>query len=72
MYGENFSYLDAIAIVSFVLGLANYSKNTDQLQDDVNRAVFDMHKYIKEQEIKIDEILKILKEGGLYDDHQRG
>lgn len=61
--GQEFSMLDAIAIVSFILGLANYSKNTDQLQmqDAVNDAVFDVHSHIKKQDEKLYEILNLLK-----------
>lgn len=60
---EQTPLLDAIAIVSFILGLANYSKNTDQLemQDTVNNAVLDMHYHMQKQDEKLDAILKLLK-----------
>lgn len=66
---EGFSLLDSIAIVSFMIGLENYSKNTKQLylQDTVNEAIFDLHKHIKVQEEKLDEILNLLKELIPYD-----
>lgn len=70
---ESFSLLDSIAIVSFMIGLANYSKNTDQLQlqDAVNDAVFDVHSHIKRQDEKLDEILRLLK-GGVEDAGNKG
>lgn len=71
--GESFSILDSIAVVSFMIGLANYSKNTDQLhlQDAVNDAVFDIHSHIKRQDEKLDEILRLLR-GGVEDAGNQG
>lgn len=61
--GEQFSILDAIAIVSFLVGLANYSENVgqSQLQDTVNNAVLDIHKHLKAQDEKLNLVLSLLE-----------
>lgn len=60
--GEQLSILDAIAIVSFCIGLANYSENVDQsqMQETVNEAVLDIHKHLKQQDEKLSIILDLL------------
>jgi hypothetical protein len=62
--GEQFSILDAIAIVSFLVGLANYSENVgqSQLQETVNEAVLDIHNHLKEQDEKLNFLLNKLQE----------
>lgn len=62
--GEQFSILDAIAIVSFLVGLANDSENVDQsqLQETVNEAVLDIHSHLKEQDEKLNFLLNKLQE----------
>jgi CheY-specific phosphatase CheX len=61
--GQN-SLLDALAIVSFMLGLANYDENLgqSQIQEMVSQAVGDIHSHLEEQDRKIDLIL--IKVGG--------
>lgn len=56
------SVLDAIAITSFVIGLANYEENVDQsaLDETISNAVSNIHKHLKAQDEKIDKILAIL------------
>lgn len=60
---EQFSILDAISIVSFVVGVANYSENIgqSQMQNTVNNAVLDIHKHLKAQDEKLNLVLSILE-----------
>lgn len=62
----NQNIMDAMAIVSFIIGLANYNENIGQtdLQEVVNRAIEDIHKHLQMQDNKIDMILEML---GRYD-----
>lgn len=62
----NQNIMDAMAIVSFVIGLANYNENIGQtdLQEVVNGAIDDIHKHLQIQDNKIDMILEML---GRYD-----
>lgn len=57
--------LDAMTAISFIIGLANYEENIDQsqLQDVAQAIVSDIHKHLYEQDKKIEEILKIVREG---------
>lgn len=57
--------LDAMTTISFIIGLANYEENIDQsqLQDVAQAIVSDIHKHLYEQDKKIEEILKIVREG---------
>jgi hypothetical protein len=59
------SLLDAITIVSFLIGIANYDENVTQgvLQDVMSSAVEDLHSHLKKQDDKIDQILEQLKGG---------
>ena len=62
----NQNIMDAMAIVSFIIGLANYNENIGQtdLQEIVNGAIEDIHKHLQMQDNKIDMILEML---GRYD-----
>lgn len=62
----NQNIMDAMAIVSFVIGLANYNENIGQtdLQEIVNGAIDDIHRHLQIQDNKIDMILEML---GRYD-----
>lgn len=71
---ESISILDAIAVVSFFLGLANYDENVNQsdVQKTVNSAVMDIHDHLTVQdrrlgliEQKLDKILSLRKEENL-------
>ena len=57
--------LDAMTVISFIIGLANYEENVDQnqLQDVAQAIISDIHKHLHEQDKKIEEILKIVREG---------
>ena len=59
------SLLDAMAIVSFLIGLANYDENVDQsaMSKTVQAAVDDIHKHLAIQDEKIDLLLSKLKGG---------
>lgn len=48
-------FLDALAVVSFIIGLANYSENVDQsaMSETVKAAVDDIHAHLAEQDEKI-------------------
>lgn len=51
-------FLDALAVVSFIIGLANYSENVDQseMSETVKTAVDDIHAHLAKQDEKIAEI----------------
>lgn len=59
------SILDAIAIVSFLVGLENYSENVtqSQFQETIQIAVSDIHKHLHQQDEKLDKLLSILERG---------
>ena len=54
--------MDALAIVSFMLGLANYEENLgqSQVQELVSQAVENIHSHLKEQDKKLEQILNKL------------
>lgn len=60
-YNQNI--LDAMAIVSFMISLANYDENIDQtfLQNVLNEAIADIHSHLKEQDKKIEYIIELLE-----------
>ena len=64
---NNQTLMDALAIVSFMIGLANYGENVNQgqMQEVVNQAVQNIHQHLEIQDHKIDEILSLLKGGNL-------
>lgn len=70
MMGRNERVLDAMAVLSFVIGLANYGENIDQstLQETATNIITDIHKHLKEQDDKIDLILERLE--ALNDERQ--
>lgn len=59
---EGISLLDAMALVSFLIGLANYDENVDQssMNKTVKQAVDDIHYHLSIQDEKICEILSKL------------
>lgn len=56
--------LDAMAIVSFLVGMANYEENItqSQLQETAKSIMSDIHSHLKEQDDKMDRILELLGE----------
>lgn len=55
--------LDILTIVSFVLQVQNQGRIIDlaDVQDEVNRAVEDIHKHLQEQDNKIDRIIEVIE-----------
>ena len=56
---EGISLLDAMALISFFVGIANYDENVDQssMNKTVKQAVDDIHYHLAEQDKKLSEIL---------------
>lgn len=63
MNGKQYDLLDAITMVSFIIGLLNYGENVDQtmVNDTVQSAVNDIHDHLSEQDEKITKILQLLE-----------
>ena len=70
--GENgqFTFLDSIALISFIVGIMNYEENLTQsdkqdLQDQLNSKIDlllkEIHSHLEEQDKKIDKIMEALK-----------
>ena len=59
------SLLDAISIVSFLIGLANYDENMSQsdVQEIIQNALNDIHGHLREQDEKIEHIIELLEVG---------
>ena len=64
MNGKQYDLLDAITMVSFIIGLLNYGENVDQttINDTVQSAVQDIHDHLSEQDEKITKILQLLED----------
>ena len=64
MDSKQYDLLDAIAMVSFIIGLLNYGENIDQstMNDAVQSAVNDIHDHLAEQDEKITKILQLLED----------
>lgn len=64
MDSKQYDLLDAIAMVSFIIGLLNYGENIDQttMNDAVQSAVQDIHEHLTEQDEKITKILQLLED----------
>lgn len=50
---DNFEFLDVITVLSFILQL-----NNNGMQSEIDKAVDDIHRHLKEQDDKIDQILE--------------
>lgn len=68
-----FTFLDIVSIVSFLVGLQNLDMNITQedmqttenrLDEALRTKIDEIHKHLEEQDKKIDNILGILKENG--------
>lgn len=59
---NQYEFLDILAIIGFVVGLANYNENVNQteIQKIVNQAITDIHEHLKMQDDKIDKILEVM------------
>ena len=62
-HGE-FTFLDAVSIVSFLIGLQNLDINLtqDDLSKEADRLLNELHAHLQEQDRKIDLILAKLEE----------
>lgn len=60
---EQFTILDAMTIVSFMIGLANYGENVDQsaMSKTVQAAVDDIHRHLADQDEKLSKLLAKLE-----------
>lgn len=60
---EQFTILDAMTIVSFLIGLANYGENVDQstMSKTVQDAVDDIHRHLADQDEKLSKLLTKLE-----------
>lgn len=60
---EQFTILDAMTIVSFMIGLANYGENVDQstMSKIVQDAVDDIHRHLADQDEKLSKLLTKLE-----------
>lgn len=60
---EQFTILDAMTIVSFMVGLANYGENIDQstMSKTVQAAVDDIHRHLADQDEKLSKLLTKLE-----------
>ena len=70
--GQNgqFTFLDSIALISFLIGVMNYEENLTQsdkqdLQDQLNSKIDlllkEIHSHLEEQDKKIDKIMEALQ-----------
>ena len=61
---ENYDFLDLITLMSFILQLQNQGKIIDirDVQNEVNRAIGEIHAHLESQDEKIDRILEALHE----------
>lgn len=60
---EQFTILDAMTVVSFMIGLANYGENVDQsaMSKTVQAAVDDIHRHLADQDEKLSKLLAKLE-----------
>lgn len=60
---EQFTILDAMTIVSFMIELANYGENVDQsaMSKIVRDAVDDIHRHLADQDEKLSKLLTKLE-----------
>ena len=65
MDGENsqFEFLDALTVVSFMLQVANQAKifGINDVQNELGRAMGEIHAHLEKQDEKLNTILEILK-----------
>lgn len=60
------NFLDALAIISFIIGLANYDENIGQsdMQSAVSSAVSDIHSHLADQDENINKLIALLEKNG--------
>lgn len=69
MYGREYysdTLMDALGIISFIIGVLNYNENIDQstLQNTAKNIMSDIHNHLRDQDHKIDRILELLEKEG--------
>lgn len=59
-------WIEALSLISFLIGLANYKENVGQseLQDTITAAVDDIHAHLIQQDAKLERIERRLNDGG--------
>ena len=64
---RNNGLYDAMAMTSFLLGMANYNENVSQsqLQETAKSIINDIHNHLQQQDDKIDYIINLLQEKGV-------
>lgn len=64
---RNNGLYDAMAMTSFLLGIANYNENISQsqLQEIAKSIIKDIHNHLQQQDDKIDYIINLLEEKGV-------
>ena len=64
---RNNGLYDAMAITSFLLGMANYNENVSQsqLQETAKGIVKDIRNHLQQQDDKIDYIINLLENKGV-------
>nr|DAP21440.1 MAG TPA: hypothetical protein [Caudoviricetes sp.] len=62
MNGKQYDLLDAVSMVSFIIGILNYAENIDQSAVDnlVKSAVEEIHEHLESQDRKINAIVALL------------
>lgn len=62
MNDKQFDVLDILNIMSFYIGIKNLDENLSQgqAQDLLNIAVEDIHKHLRDQDVKINKIMEVL------------
>lgn len=60
---NQFDLLDRLTVASFLLGLANYEENIDQitLQQSLQRVIDELHGHMARQDAKLDQIEVLLR-----------
>lgn len=64
---RNNGFYDAMAMTSFLLGMANYNENISQsqLQEIAENIIKDVHNHLQQQDDKIDYIINLLENKGV-------
>lgn len=64
---RNNGFYDAMAMTSFLLGIANYNENISQsqLQEIAKSIINDIHNHLQQQDDKIDYIINLLENKGV-------
>lgn len=57
-----FTFIDIIALASFIVGIQNLDENITQndLSEQLSRVVDEIHRHLEEQDDKIDRILEVI------------